>query len=1103
MRRLSMTPAVVALLLLLTPLTSEASRLSGGALTWTRDLTFMSATQARFTLKLRLSLRASFYAPVTVGQVINGPSVTLTPNGGAATVVSVPLTVTSINTVDDVIFTEGTAVVTLNLSGLPASVVYTDCCRVTGLADGNASQAFRLVATLTSAQRSPESSLVPRVFVSRGLPSSFSIPVTASGGATVSFSVPPGSATGLVVTQPAGLTLSSSGLVAWTPTTLGLHALQVLMTGSDGTVSTLDFAIQVLDPMVSVAFTPSSCGQTFTAPLGREVTFDVTAASTSPADQVQLVSSVLPHTAQFRPVTQGATSTSRFHFTRGRADTETAANICFQAQGLTATSLGNCCNTISFPVTSTQALPGVFRDFSRTAPDFAAFNGDGPLMVAPTLGPGRKPQLTAGMKVTVASASSFARWWSDAVGGDGGVVARAPLTLPVTETLTPGVFGFQTTSLNAMDYAPGLADGPLPNRNFTWELHDSMPYQPGRTLGFASADDLWVFWNGRLVVDLGGVHSRASFALSLDAVASQVGAVPGGSYPLDVFFAHRGAHDPELQLEVVRDPVCAAPARSVTAADLTVLGQGVSALDGGVRLLSATGSIDAGAGGVFLSSPLPAEGVQVEFSARLSPSSPGMALVFAAAPGLGRDEVVVTDGGSFVDTTWTGNDLGYASVPNSFALELDPSPQQGLGDPLVNHLSVMSRFDLPNSTNHALAELGTLRVNRAGCTWLDFGCGGPFFFGGTAQRVRVAYQRGPGQPTGWLRVWHDPLGGPLVSPSLEVEVDAAKWQAAFASGTLYVGFTTNHLHRLRAQGSTVTAAVDGGVIDVTAISVVSNGPGSASSVTTPPASLVTVSTPVTLRLRASDSCGNVMRAGGFGSVVGGVVRADGGVVAPALVNDRQDGTYDVTYTPGVGGVWSVEPRVAGVALGGAFTTVVMNCGDGVVHGSEACDDGALNGNYGRCNAMCTGPGLRCGDGTINGPEQCDDNNTMSGDGCSSSCTVEVMDAGAGGGNAAGGSAAGGNVAGGNAAGGSAAGGNVAGGNAAGGSAAGGNAAGGNAAGGNAAGGHAAGGSAAGGNAAGGNVAGGNVAGGNEAGGNDDRGNGAGGKGGRGRGAGGR
>jgi len=48
------------------------------------------------------------------------------------------------------------------------------------------------------------------------------------------------------------------------------------------------------------------------------------------------------------------------------------------------------------------------------------------------------------------------------------------------------------------------------------------------------------------------------------------------------------------------------------------------------------------------------------------------------------------------------------------------------------------------------------------------------------------------------------------------------------------------------------------------------------------------------------------------------------------------------------------------------------CGNGVVDGSEACDDGSLNGTYGFCGNDCTySASFYCGDGYLAGAEQCD------------------------------------------------------------------------------------------------------------------------------------
>ncbi|WP_002637229.1 DUF4215 domain-containing protein [Myxococcus hansupus] len=68
------------------------------------------------------------------------------------------------------------------------------------------------------------------------------------------------------------------------------------------------------------------------------------------------------------------------------------------------------------------------------------------------------------------------------------------------------------------------------------------------------------------------------------------------------------------------------------------------------------------------------------------------------------------------------------------------------------------------------------------------------------------------------------------------------------------------------------------------------------------------------------------------------------------------------------------------------------CGNGVVDEGEDCDDGFAGntGEYGQCGRNCLW-GPRCGDGieqTEYG-EECDDGNTVSRDGCSSTCKLEI------------------------------------------------------------------------------------------------------------------
>ncbi len=98
----------------------------------------------------------------------------------------------------------------------------------------------------------------------------------------------------------------------------------------------------------------------------------------------------------------------------------------------------------------------------------------------------------------------------------------------------------------------------------------------------------------------------------------------------------------------------------------------------------------------------------------------------------------------------------------------------------------------------------------------------------------------------------------------------------------------------------------------------------------------------------------------------------------------------------------------------ATTTVSLTvCGDGLVSGSEFCDDGTNTGAYGdsiatrNCNPLCRAYGPYCGDGIIETlyGEECDDSNNTAGDLCDPTCQNEqdpVTEGGGGGGSSGGG-----------------------------------------------------------------------------------------------------
>jgi fibro-slime domain-containing protein len=75
--------------------------------------------------------------------------------------------------------------------------------------------------------------------------------------------------------------------------------------------------------------------------------------------------------------------------------------------------------------------------------------------------------------------------------------------------------------------------------------------------GFEGDDDLWVFVNDQLGIDLGGVHGPLSGQIDMDALAGQLGLQIGGMYDLDFFFAER--HTTQSNFEITTTISCFDP----------------------------------------------------------------------------------------------------------------------------------------------------------------------------------------------------------------------------------------------------------------------------------------------------------------------------------------------------------------------------------------------------------------------------------------------------------------------------------------------------------------------------------------------------------------
>lgn len=200
--------------------------------------------------------------------------------------------------------------------------------------------------------------------------------------------------------------------------------------------------------------------------------------------------------------------------------------------------------TTGLPMDCEHVLYGTLRDFQESHPDFEYMIDVDPGIVQPELGPDKKPVYAgqAGNPTTTGQAN-FDQWYRD--------VPEVNLPYFVSFSLAPsnGTYTFSSEEFFPLDGAGYGKEGLERNFGFTTEVHTKVAYNGGETFTFTGDDDLWVFINDTLAIDLGGLHSSKTKTVHLDEIAGKLGIEKGKTYGLDLFHAERHSTASHFRIE--------------------------------------------------------------------------------------------------------------------------------------------------------------------------------------------------------------------------------------------------------------------------------------------------------------------------------------------------------------------------------------------------------------------------------------------------------------------------------------------------------------------------------------------------------------------------